>query len=179
MAKVQYAVAGKIMDQQRDTGAAMVNLINAANLGVNRAGDAMAAAATGALMPSVTGRTRSFGLPGAAGIPQASQHKEAAAAFVTWMVQPENQVESYTALGNLPTRTTVLQTLDKDGKLASGKVLLEQAAVVEPLFKQGTPGWYPQFSSAAATALNQAAKGQVTVADAVKQIADGAAEAMK
>lgn len=139
----------------------------------------VAAAAMGALMPNVTGKTRSFGLPGAAGIPKASQHKEAAAAFVKWMVQPENQVESYTALGNLPTRTTVLQTLDKDGKLASGKVLLEQAAVVEPLFKQGTPGWYPQFSSAAATALNQAAKGQVTVADAVKQIADGAAEAMK
>ncbi len=139
----------------------------------------VAAAAVGALMPNVSGRTRSFGLPGAAGIPAGSQHKEAAAAFVKWMLQPENQVESYTALGNLPTRTTVLQSLDKDGKLASGTVLLQEAAVVEPLFKQGTPGWYPQFSSVAATALNQAAKGQITVADAVKQIADGAAEAMK
>ena len=47
MAKVQYAVAGKIMDQQRSNGAAMVNLINAANLGVNRAGDSLVAAATG------------------------------------------------------------------------------------------------------------------------------------
>lgn len=139
----------------------------------------VASTAVGALMPNVSGKTRSFGLPGAAGIPAASQHKEAAAVFVKWMVDPENQIESYAALGNLPTRTSVLQTLNKDGKLASGKVLLEEAAVVEPLFKQGTPGWYPQFSSAVATALNQAAKGQLTVDAALKQIAEQAAEAMK
>ena len=47
MAKVQYAVAGKILDQQRQNGAAVVNLINAANIGVNRSGDAMTVAATG------------------------------------------------------------------------------------------------------------------------------------
>lgn len=47
MAKVQYAVAGKIMDQQRSNGNAMLKLISAANVGVNRAGDQMAAAATG------------------------------------------------------------------------------------------------------------------------------------
>ncbi|MDX7950803.1 sugar ABC transporter substrate-binding protein [Lichenihabitans sp. Uapishka_5] len=139
----------------------------------------VAAAAQGALMPNVSGKTRTFGLPGAAGIPAASQHKEAAAVFVKWMVAPESQIESYTALGNLPTRTSVLQTLDQDGKLASGKVLLEQAATVEPLFKQGTPGWYPQFSSAVATALNQAAKGQLTVDAAIKQIAAGAEDAQK
>jgi multiple sugar transport system substrate-binding protein len=139
----------------------------------------VAGSTVGALMPNVTGKTRSFGLPGAAGIPVASQHKEAAAVFVKWMVAPENQIESYTALGNLPTRTTVLESLDKDGKLASGKVLLQEASVVEPLFKQGTPGWYPQFSSAAATALNAAAKGQITVDEAVKQIAAGAADAQK
>lgn len=139
----------------------------------------VASAAVGALMPNVSGKTRSFGLPGAAGIPAASTHKEAAAVFVKWMVAPENQIESYTALGNLPTRTTVLQTLNKDGKLASGSVLLEEAGVVEPLFTQGTPGWYPQFSSAVATALNQAAKGQLSVDEAVKQIAAGAADAQK
>lgn len=139
----------------------------------------VASAAVGALMPSTTGTSRTFGLPGAAGIPAASQHKEAATVFVKWMVAPENQIESYTALGNLPTRTSVLQTLDRDGKLASGKVLLEQAGTVEPLFKQGTPGWYPQFSSAVATALNQAAKGQLSVDAAIKQIAAGAADAQK
>jgi multiple sugar transport system substrate-binding protein len=94
-------------------------------------------------------------------------------------MQPENQVESYLSLGNLPTRTSVLQKLNADGKLYEGDKLLQQAAVVEPLFAQGTPGWYPQFSSAVATALNQAAKGQLTVDQAVQHIADEAKAAMQ
>ncbi len=138
------------------------------------AGDAVAA-----LMPSASGPSRTFGLPGAVGIPTASTHKGAAGAFVNWLLQPENQTECYTALGNLPTRTSVLDALDAAGKLAGGKVLIEEAALVEPLFAQGTPGWYPQFSSVAATAINQVAKGQIGVEEAVKQIASGASEAMK
>jgi multiple sugar transport system substrate-binding protein len=139
----------------------------------------VASVAEGALMPTVSGKTRTFGLPEAVGIPAASTHKEAAEAFIRWFVAPENQMESYTALGNLPTRTSVLKTLDDSGKLASGKALLAQAAVVEPLFKQGTPAWYPQFSSAVSTAINQAAKGQLTVDAAIKQIAAQAADAQK
>jgi multiple sugar transport system substrate-binding protein len=132
-----------------------------------------------ALMPSTTGKSRTFGLPGAAGIPVTSKNPEVALAFINWLMQPENQVESYLSLGNLPTRTSVLQKLNADGKLYEGDKLLQQAAVVEPLFAQGTPGWYPQFSSAVATALNQAAKGQLTVDQAVQHIADEAKAAMQ
>ena len=138
------------------------------------AGDAAAA-----LMPSASGKSRTFGLPGAVGIPKASTHKEAAAAFIDWLLEPENQTECYTALGNLPTRTSVLDALDRDGKLAGGKVLIEQAALVEPLFAQGTPPWYPQFSAAAAAAINQLAQGGIGVDEAVRQIAAGAADAQK
>lgn len=137
----------------------------------------VASAAEGALMPTVSGKTRTFGLPEAVGIPAASTHKKAAETFIRWFVAPENQMESYTALGNLPTRTSVLKSLNDSGKLASGQALLAQAAVVEPLFKQGTPAWYPQFSSAVSAAINQAAKGQLTVDAAIKQIAAQAAEA--
>jgi len=139
----------------------------------------VATVAEGALMPTLSGKTRTFGLPEAVGIPAASTHKEAAEVFVRWFVAPETQTESYTALGNLPTRTSVVKSLDDSGKLASGKALLAQAAVVEPLFKQGTPAWYPQFSSAVSTAINQAAKGQLTVDAAIKQIAAQAAEAQE
>jgi hypothetical protein len=45
--QVQYAVAGKILDQQRSDGAAAVQLIEAATAGANRAGDQLVAAATG------------------------------------------------------------------------------------------------------------------------------------
>lgn len=132
-----------------------------------------------ALMPSVTGKSRTFGLPGAVGIPVSAADPEAGLAFIAWLLKPENQTQSYLQLGNLPTRTSVLEKLNADGKLASGDVLLQQAATVEPLFAQGTPGWYPEFSSAVATFLNQAAKGQITVAEAVAKIADAAKTAQE
>jgi hypothetical protein len=47
MAKVQVAVAGKVMDMQRMNGAAAIELLNSASVGVNRAGDSLVAAATG------------------------------------------------------------------------------------------------------------------------------------
>lgn len=45
--KIQYAVAGKILNSQRQEGAAVLKLLNAATVGPARAGDAMVAAATG------------------------------------------------------------------------------------------------------------------------------------
>ena len=45
--QVQYAVAGKVLDQQRSEGAAAVQLIEAATSGANRGGDQLVAAATG------------------------------------------------------------------------------------------------------------------------------------
>jgi len=47
MAKVQFAVASKVLDMQKFEGAAAVKLITAASDGVNKAGDALVAAATG------------------------------------------------------------------------------------------------------------------------------------
>lgn len=47
MAKVQYAVAAKILDTQRVSGNAAVKLIQAATQNVNSAGDELVAAATG------------------------------------------------------------------------------------------------------------------------------------
>ena len=139
----------------------------------------VAADAKAALMPSVTGKSRTFGLPGALGIPTSAENKDAAIAFIHWMLEPETAIADYTLLGNLPTRLSVLKTLNDDGKLKEGDVLLEQAGLVEPLFAQGTPGWYPEFSSAVASALNQAAKGQISVDDAVKQIAAEAKNAQQ
>ncbi len=45
--KVQYAVAGKILDQQKSSGAAVLKLIEAASIGPAKAGDQLIAAATG------------------------------------------------------------------------------------------------------------------------------------
>jgi len=68
--------------------------------------------------------------------------------------------------------------LNQQGKLISGDVLIAQAKTVEPLFAQGTPTWYPQFSSAVNTAINGAAKGQITVDQAMQNIAEATKKAM-
>jgi multiple sugar transport system substrate-binding protein len=129
------------------------------------------------LVPTESGQTRSFGLPEALAIPNVSQNKEAAVAFVKWFTSKEFQKEN-AANGFLPTRTSALAELNTEGKLTSGDALVAQSKTVEPLFQQGTPPWYPQFSSAVNTAINSAAKDQVTVDQAMQSIADAAKQAM-
>jgi hypothetical protein len=47
MAKIQFAVARKMLDMQQMQGSAALKLVNAASANVNQAGDALVAAATG------------------------------------------------------------------------------------------------------------------------------------
>ncbi len=128
-------------------------------------------------VPTASGKTRSFGLPEALGIPKVSQHRDAAIKFVKWFTSKEFQEENY-ANGALPTRTSALSALNDQKKLISGDALVAQAPTVEPLFSQGTPPWYPAFSSAVNTNINSAAKGEITVDQAMQNIADGAKKAM-
>jgi multiple sugar transport system substrate-binding protein len=132
-----------------------------------------------AIMPGAGGKSRTFGLPDALGIPINSTHKAAAVEFIKWWMEPANQIEADATLGDLPTRTSVLTTLNKEGKLAAGDVLLAQIPFIGPLFPLGTPPWYPQFSSAVSSAINAAAKGSLTVDQAVQRIAAQTKQAMK
>ncbi|MBM7327706.1 sugar ABC transporter substrate-binding protein, partial [Agrobacterium sp. S2] len=129
------------------------------------------------LVATESGETRSFGLPEALAIPKVSPNQEAAIAFVKWFTSREFQKKNL-ANGFLPTRTSALAELNSEGKLNSGDALVAQSKTVEALFPQGTPPWYPQFSSAVNTAINSAAKGQMTVEEAVQSIAEVAKQAM-
>jgi multiple sugar transport system substrate-binding protein len=129
------------------------------------------------LVPTASGTTRSYGLLEALAIPKVSQNQDAALAFVKWFTSKDFQVENY-ANGVLPTRTSALDDLNKAGKLQSGDALVEESKYVEPLFAQGTPTWYPEFSNAVNTAINAVAKGQETVDEAMKNIADATQKAM-
>jgi multiple sugar transport system substrate-binding protein len=129
------------------------------------------------LVPTESGETRSFGLPEALAIPNVSPNKDAAVAFVKWFTSREFQKKNM-ANGFLPTRTSALAELNSEGKLNSGDALVAQSKTVEALFPQGTPPWYPQFSSGVNTAINSAAKGQMTVDQAVESIAYAAKQAM-
>lgn len=127
--------------------------------------------AAAALMPSTIGKARTIGLPEAVGIPTGATNKEGALAFINWLLEPATQIAAYETLGNLPPRLSVLEQLNADGKLVEGDIILAQAALVEPLFAQGAPAWYPDFSSSVSSNLNLAAKGQITVEEAVQRIA--------
>jgi len=139
----------------------------------------IAGVATAVLMPSVNGKTRSFGLVEGLGIPQKSKNKEAAAEFIKWWLQVENQVEAYEVLSDLPTRNAAITALIMQKKLIGGEVLFQQIKGVTPLFAGGAPEWYPELSREASTAINQMAKGQLTVEAAAKQIAERTEKAMK
>jgi multiple sugar transport system substrate-binding protein len=129
------------------------------------------------LVPTASGESRSFGLPEALAIPNVSTNKEAAIAFVKWFTSKDFQKKN-AVNGFLPTRTSALSELNESGKLNSGDALVAQSKTVEPLFPQGTPPWYPQFSSGVNTAINSAAKGQMSVDQAMEAIASAAKQAM-
>ena len=111
------------------------------------------------LVPTASGTTRSYGLLEALGVPKVSQNQEAAVAFIKWFTSKQFQIENYWN-GVLPTRTSALADAQRCGQASSAATsLVEQSKIVEPLFAQGTPTWYPQFSSAVNTAINSVAKG--------------------
>lgn len=128
------------------------------------------------LVATESGQTRSYGLLEALAVPKASPNQGAAIEFVKWFTSKAWQVENY-GNGVLPTRTSALAELNDAGKLISGDALVEESKYVEALFPQGTPTWYPEFSTAVNTNLNSAAKGEITVEQAVANIAKAVEEA--
>ena len=53
-------------------------------------------------------------------------------------------------------------------------MLAQELTHVQPLFPQGAPVWYSEFSSDAQGLLNAAFKGQMSVGDALSQLASKA-----
>jgi len=69
---------------------------------------------------------------------------------------------------------TGLSELTSKGKLIEGAQLGNLLKSSVAVFPEGAPAWYPQFSHAVYTNLHAAATGSISVADAVKAIADTA-----
>lgn len=131
----------------------------------------------GAVVPNVTGKTQTYGLPEALAIPTKSQNQANALKFINYVLQKDVQNTFYQQEGTLPTRKDSLAELNKQSKLESGDAIVEQVASVNPLFADGTPAWYPPFSNAAASAVNAVATGQMTVDAAIAAIAKAAKSA--
>src|SRR6185312_8939424 len=129
-----------------------------------------------ALVPGVRGPGMTFGLPEGLAIPVTAQHKDAARVFIEWWMQPDNLRLLYQEAGMLPCRSSLVASMATSGELAGGSVLSEELAHVVPLFGQGAPKWYGQFSSTAQGLLNAALKGDLSVEAALRQLAAKARE---
>ncbi len=128
------------------------------------------------LVPGEEKPVASFGLPEGLGIMTSSEHQKAALAFIEWWMQADNMVKIQSKLGLMPTRASVLDQEIQANTLPGGTVLLDQAKLIKPLFAQGTPPWYSQFSTSAASLLNAAVKGDKSVEDALNELAQKAVE---
>jgi multiple sugar transport system substrate-binding protein len=126
------------------------------------------------LVPGTDGPGASYGLPEGLGVLNTSDHKAAAIAFIKWWEQPSTLQTIYDKIGLLPCRKPVFESLVKDGKLNGGNVLLKQLDYVKPLFPNGAPAWYGKFSTNVSSLINAAAKGDMSVDEAIHQMADTA-----
>jgi multiple sugar transport system substrate-binding protein len=127
-----------------------------------------------ALVPGVDGPGKSFGLPEGLSIPVTAKHKDAAAAFIEWWQRPATLIAIYKSEGIPPCRGSVLKQLADRGQLEGGQVATQEVQHLVPLFPDGAPVWYSQFSSDAQGLLNAAVKGQMSVGDALDQLASKA-----
>jgi len=129
--------------------------------------------------PGVSGPAHNLGNPDGIGIPVNATYPKAAAKFITWFTSEESQLNFAGANGPdkvlpsyaLPSRLSAVDALTTKGKLLGGDTLadlLKNSA--RPVFPQGAPIWYPDFSRAVSTNLHAAAAGDMSVADAIKAI---------
>ncbi len=124
------------------------------------------------LEPGMTGPGGTIGSPEGLGIMTTSQHKAAAAAFINWWMQPETLKKLQSTLGLLPCRASVIADLVSTKTLVGGDILSTQLQALKPLFPNGSPTWYNEFSTDASSQLNAAARGDLSVADAIKTLTD-------
>jgi ABC-type glycerol-3-phosphate transport system substrate-binding protein len=130
--------------------------------------------------PGVSGPGPNMSNPDGIGIPRQAKYPAAAAKFIDWFTSAQNQADFAGANGAdkvmpgyfLPSRLTGMTELTAKGKLIGGQQLgdlLKNSA--KPVFPEGAPAWYPEFSKSVYTSLHAAATGSMSVDDAIKAIA--------
>jgi ABC-type glycerol-3-phosphate transport system substrate-binding protein len=132
--------------------------------------------------PGVTGPGVNVGNPDGIGVPRTAKYPAAAAKFIQWFTSAKNQADFAGVSGPdkvwagyfIPSRTPAVAQLTAKGTLIGGAQLSALLKTARPVFPQGAPSYYPEFSRAAYTNLHAAATGSITVEGAVKAIADAA-----
>jgi multiple sugar transport system substrate-binding protein len=131
--------------------------------------------------PSVSGSPApNLGNPDGVGIPRTAHNVAGAVAFIKWLDQPQNQAlwaganGGHSAIVGFPlpaenSGTAILaKSLHGSGGIMELSKLLKTS---QPVFENGAPPWYSQFSNAVNTNIHAAAAGQESIAGAIQAIA--------
>ncbi|MGA8117692.1 MAG: extracellular solute-binding protein [Actinocatenispora sp.] len=130
--------------------------------------------------PAVDGPGPNLSNPDGIGIPREAKYPAAAAKFIEWFTASQNQIDFAGVNGptkvlpgyNMPSRVSAIKEMTAKGKLIAGAQLTSMLQdKSRPVFPQGAPTWYPEFSRAVYTNLHAAATGSETVATAIHKIA--------
>lgn len=105
-----------------------------------------------------------------------SANKEAACKFIEWWLVPANAQEIFTRIEVTPTREGALRQLIDEGLFPGGELVFEQSDYGMPVFAAGMPAWFDQWETDAASQINQAARGNLTIEQALQNIANKALE---
>jgi multiple sugar transport system substrate-binding protein len=130
--------------------------------------------------PGVNGTAPNLSNPDGIGISRNAKYPNAAAKFIQWFTQADNE-EAFAGLNgpadavanySLPSRLSAVDKLADKGNLIGGSTMSGMLkSSTRPVFPAGTPSWYPEFSKAVYTNLHSAASGSMTVDAAIKAIA--------
>lgn len=118
------------------------------------------------MLPEV-GNTWSF--PAAMGIDKNSPNVEEAWKFIQWYVKPENQIAIYNSVGLYPSRTSVAEQLNKDGKIAGYDTIVEQSTHINELPRYSV--WWGPFTQKVSEEILQAAQKGTSADDVIDTLA--------
>lgn len=130
--------------------------------------------------PTMSGTGINLSNPDGIGVPKTARNVKGAIEFIRWFDSPQNQALWAGANGGksaivsfpLPMRTDSMQILAKATHGKDGiNMLSKLLANSQPVFQDGAPPWYAQFSNAVNTNIHSAAAGQESVSSAISSIA--------
>jgi multiple sugar transport system substrate-binding protein len=130
--------------------------------------------------PGVKGPGPNLSNPDGIGIPRNAKYPAAAAKFIKWFTQADNEAAFAGLNGpaeavtnySLPSRLSAVKELASKGNLIGGSTMSAMLkSSTRPVFPAGAPSWYPEFSKAVYTNLHSAATGAMSLDAAIKAIA--------
>jgi multiple sugar transport system substrate-binding protein len=108
-----------------------------------------------------------------------SKNKGAAGEFIKYCLSDETLTAQFTNASIPPPKKSLLATLEEQGLLKFGDYASEQAKYTKELYPGGIPLWDTEWQNESGAIINSAARGTITIQEALQKMADLALELQK